>query len=236
MLAGLATRARETWRTVDEEQDPVRRWVLKAALLGACLLLLLGMIWLLNRLPRDQVTLTFDVIELLLYAALGAYLCRSIAIIVRRARHRLASEGRPSGIFRAAVWSFVKGDVSIKLACLLTLLLMARLWAGASGLIFPAAWIIYSLFTAGALPKDRYFLGTRRKASSGWKVVWVAVGVVSGLIVVNGLGEVQHCECSLAEAIPLMIEPIFYAVLVFTLCLIMINFSDPLARRRLKYD
>lgn len=236
MLAGLATRARETWRTVDEEQDPVRRWVLKMGLFAACLLLSLGMIWLLNRLPRDQVTLFFYIIELLLYAALGAYLCRSIAIIVRRARHRLASAGRPSGILRAAVWSFAKGDVSIKLACLLTFLLLARLWAGESGHIGASSLAIYNLFTAGALPKDRYFLGPRRQASTGWKVAWVVVGVVSGLLLVNGFGEMRQCGCSLADAIPLMIEPLFEAVLAFALCLMMMNFSDPLARRRLKHD
>lgn len=239
MLAGLAARARETWREITDEQDTVRRSVLRTRLVLVGMVIVVLALWLLIKLNEDQRGLLWNLIGVALYASLVVYVCWVVAIVVRRAQHRLASQGRSAGILRAAVWSVTKGDASIKLACLLTLLSLAELMTGPDELgtnPFWVVWIIGNLFIAGALPKDRYFAGASPQASIYRKTAWVLVGSISGLIVAVGLLRAQHCDCTLSDAAPLIIEPLFGAGLAFGFCLLIMNFSDPLARRRLNYN
>ena len=243
MLAGLTTKARELWRAINDEQDTPRRWVLRARLCLLCCVLLLPLLWLLTKLEADQRALLGHLFVFLVIALFVLSVCHAIIVIVRRAQHRLASQGLPCGILRAAVYSFVKGDASIKLACLLTVLALARLWVGPSesqrdpfSVAWPVIWIIHHLFIAGVLPKDRYFAGPPPQASTERKIAWVVVGVISGLILVVGFHKVRHCGCSLSEAAPQIIEPLFGAGLAFAFCLMLMNFNDPLARRRLNYS
>ena len=236
MLADLTQKARETWREITDEQDTVRRSVLRTRLVLVGMVLVVLTLWLLTKLDKDQLGIIGSIITVLFNAFLVVWVCWTFATLVRRAQYRLASMGRPAGILRAAIWSFVEGDASIRLACLLSILLLAQLWVGnskLSGSPFAFVFVITILLTAGALPKDRSLAGRAPDASAVRKFVWVLVGLLCGAVVAGGLLTVLRCDCSLSNAAALMVEPLFFSTGLFGFCLMGMNRFDPFALRRI---
>jgi len=237
MLANLTQKARGIWRDVNDEPDTARRWVLRMALSIACITLVVLVLWLLTQPETPQIAIVLKTVDVLLSAAIIVYPCWCVTIMVRRSQHRLESQGRPAGALRAAMWAFVKGDASIKLASLLTLLLLAELCLGASPLArsFTVYGIIGYLLTVGALPGDRFLLGAAPQPSTERKIAWVFVGLFCGAFLMNGFFKLQRCGCSLSEAAPLITEPLFVCAYCAAVCQVIQSFNDPLAKRRLRY-
>lgn len=235
MLAGLKGKAQEVWRAVNDEQDTVRRWVLRMALCIACLSLVVPVLWLLI-IHFDQFSFVWDNLLAVLVLALVAAVFWEIVKVVARARHRMAAMGLPNGAFRAAMWSFTHGDGSIRVGYLLTLLFLFMSGTGVTGKPLDdywfVAWIAGLTIGRGELPKDRYLRGRRHPEPGWYRTACMVIGAFAGLFFFRSVWDLWHCSCSGWDAIRLALVPVNVILSFFVICLWLRHLDDMSKRQR----
>lgn len=235
MLTGLAGKAREVWREVNDEQDTARRWVLRMALCIACLSLVVPVLWLLIS-HFDQFSFVWNNLLVVMVLALVAAVLWGIIRVVVRARHRMAAMGLPNGPLRAVIWSFTHGDGSIRVGYLLTLLFLFMSGTGVTGKppddYWFMAWIAGMMIGRGELPKDRYLRGRRHPEPGWYRTACMVIGAFAGLFFFVSVWDLWHCSCSGWDAIRLALVPLYVILGYFTICLWLRNMDDISKRQR----
>ncbi|PZF76899.1 hypothetical protein DK847_10580 [Aestuariivirga litoralis] len=222
-------KGQEVWRAVNDEQDAVRRWVLRMALCIAGLSLVVPVLWLLIS-HFDQFSFVWTNLLAVMVLALVASVLWEIVKVVARARHRMAMMGLPNGLFRAAMWSFTHGDGSIRVGYLLTALFLFMSGTGVT--VKPPddnsflVWIAWLLIVRGELPKDRFLRGRRHPEPAWYRKACVLIGVLAVPVFLQSVWDLWHCSCSGWDAVRLALVPFYVILGFFAICLWLRNMDD----------